>query len=334
MRSKPVGRDDVDLVVAQQSHGARQLVHVERQVGVGVEHEVAGCGREAGLHRAAELAVAVVVDHADVGIGGRHRVGDLGRAVGRLVVDDDQLVVGDVARLDQVLAGALAESQGALDVVLLVPHRVEDRQLLERLTLGRRRHRAARVAARPGALRVSRRASAGRFVSSMSRDRTDGARSRPSRTCERRAPRGPGELTGGWRLVTGVTWMLVVVGARLRVEDERSARPVDVVARAARANRNSIVVQLLPFVPAVLMVLAAINHVRHLPWFGLAASGLIVRHRPVRPRPRRRARRARDRDRCRRRGRVARVADGHVPHRRHGDGRPAGTQPAIDQPMP
>ena len=43
-----------------------------------------------------------------------------------------------------------------------------------------------------------------------------------------------------------------------------------------RGEPHSIVVQLLPFVPAVLMVLATINHVRYLPWFGLAASGLIV----------------------------------------------------------
>ena len=107
-----VGRDDVDLVVAQQPHGAGQLVHVERQVGVGVEHEVAGGRREAGLHRAAELAVALVVDDADVGIGGGHRVGDLGGAVGRLVVDDDQLVVGDVARLDEVLAGRACRIAG------------------------------------------------------------------------------------------------------------------------------------------------------------------------------------------------------------------------------
>jgi hypothetical protein len=36
------------------------------------------------------------------------------------------------------------------------------------------------------------------------------------------------------------------------------------------------VVQLLPFVPPVLMVLAALNHIRYLPWFGLAASALVV----------------------------------------------------------
>jgi hypothetical protein len=113
-----------------------QLRHVEREVGVGVQHEVAGGRREAGLHRPAQLAVAVVVDDADVRVGRRHVVGDLRRTVGRLVVDHDQLVVGDVARLHQVLAGAPAESQRPFDVVLLVPHRVEDRQLLERLTLG------------------------------------------------------------------------------------------------------------------------------------------------------------------------------------------------------
>ena len=43
-----------------------------------------------------------------------------------------------------------------------------------------------------------------------------------------------------------------------------------------RGEPNPIIVQLLPFVPAVLMALAAVNHVRYLPWFGLVASALII----------------------------------------------------------
>jgi hypothetical protein len=92
---------------------------------------------------------------------------------------------------------------------------------------------------------------------------------RPART-----PRA-GELTARWRLVTGLTWMLAVVGLGCvwKTSDQLG---LSTWWLGPRGEPHSIVVQLLPFVPAVLMVLAAINHVRYLPWFGLAASGLIV----------------------------------------------------------
>jgi hypothetical protein len=92
---------------------------------------------------------------------------------------------------------------------------------------------------------------------------------RPART-----PRA-GELTSGWRLITGLTWMLVVVGLGCvwKTSDQLGLATWWL---GPRGEPHSIVIQLLPFVPAVLMVLAAINHVRYLPWFGLVASGLIV----------------------------------------------------------
>ena len=89
-----------------------------------------------------------------------------------------------------------------------------------------------------------------------------------------RTPRA-GELTGGWRAVTGLTWMLVVValGCVWKTSDQLG---LSTWWLGPRGEPHSIVIQLLPFVPAVLMVLAAINHLRYLPWYGLAASSLIV----------------------------------------------------------
>jgi hypothetical protein len=89
-----------------------------------------------------------------------------------------------------------------------------------------------------------------------------------------RTPRA-GELSSGWRLVTGVTWMLVVVGLGCvwKTSDQLG---LSTWWLGPRGEPRGLVVQLLPFVPGVLMVLAAINHVRFLPWFGLAAAGLIV----------------------------------------------------------
>lgn len=89
-----------------------------------------------------------------------------------------------------------------------------------------------------------------------------------------RAPRA-GELTAGWRIVTGVTWILVVV-ALASVWKTSEQLGLSTWWLGPRGQPNSLIVQLAPFVPAVLMVLAAINHVRHLPWFGLAASLLVV----------------------------------------------------------
>ena len=89
-----------------------------------------------------------------------------------------------------------------------------------------------------------------------------------------RTPRA-GELTGGWRLVTCLTWMLVVValGCVWKTSDQLG---LSTWWLGPRGEPRSLVVQLLPFVPAVLMVLAAINHIRYLPWLGLVASGLVV----------------------------------------------------------
>ena len=89
-----------------------------------------------------------------------------------------------------------------------------------------------------------------------------------------RTPRA-GELTAGWRLVTCLTWMLVVVGLGCvwKTSDQLG---LSTWWLGPRGEPHSIVLQMLPFVPPVLMVLAAINHVRYLPWLGLAASILVV----------------------------------------------------------
>ena len=84
-----------------------------------------------------------------------------------------------------------------------------------------------------------------------------------------------GELTTGWRLVTALTWLLAVVGMACvwKTSDQLGLATWWL---GPRGEPHPIVVQLLPFVPAVLMVLAAVSHVRYLPWLGLAASGLIL----------------------------------------------------------
>lgn len=92
---------------------------------------------------------------------------------------------------------------------------------------------------------------------------------RPART-----PRA-GELTGGWRIVVGVTWVLVVV-ALASVWKTSDQLGLSTWWLGPRGDPRPVPVRLLPFLPAVLMILAAINHVRRLAWWGLAASAAIV----------------------------------------------------------
>jgi hypothetical protein len=89
-----------------------------------------------------------------------------------------------------------------------------------------------------------------------------------------RTPRA-GELTNVWRLITCLTWMLVVValGCVWKTSDQLG---LSTWWLGPRGEPRSIIVQLLPFVPGVLMLLAAINHMRYLPWLGLVASGLVM----------------------------------------------------------
>jgi len=76
-----------------------------------------------------------VVDHPYVSIGGGQRVGDLGRAVSRLVVDDDQFVVPNRAAGHHDVANRLGLRDRTLDVGLLVPHREEDREQVGRSSI-------------------------------------------------------------------------------------------------------------------------------------------------------------------------------------------------------
>jgi hypothetical protein len=88
---------------------------------------------EPALDAAAEPAIAGVVHDPDVGVRRGQFVGQLAGTVRRCVVHDDQFVVADLAGLDQVVADLLGRTDRAVDVLLLVPHREEDRQRAESL---------------------------------------------------------------------------------------------------------------------------------------------------------------------------------------------------------
>ncbi len=90
----------------------------------------------------------------------------------------------------------------------------------------------------------------------------------------RGAPR-PGQLTGGWRIVTGVTWGLVFVAfaAVWKVSRELG---LSTWWLGPIGEPQPVFVLLLPFVAPVAMVVATLNNARRLPVAGLVASAVTA----------------------------------------------------------
>jgi hypothetical protein len=91
----------------------------------------------------------------------------------------------------------------------------------------------------------------------------------------RRGSPRPGQLTRGWRIVTGATWGLVFVAftAVWKVSRELG---LSTWWLGPIGEPRPIFVLLLPFVAPAVMVLATLNNIRRLPWLGLAASAVTA----------------------------------------------------------
>lgn len=84
-----------------------------------------------------------------------------------------------------------------------------------------------------------------------------------------------GQLSAGWRLVTALTWVGVIL-ALAAVWNTSVQLGLSTWWLGPRAQPRSRVIQFSPFVAPLLMVLGAINQARWLAWFGVAAAGVIV----------------------------------------------------------
>ena len=84
-----------------------------------------------------------------------------------------------------------------------------------------------------------------------------------------------GELSPGWRIVTVLTWLAVIL-AFAAVWNASVQLGLSTWWLGPRGQPRPLVVQLTPFVAPVLMVLGTINHIRWLGWWGLAASGVLA----------------------------------------------------------
>ncbi|MEJ7799810.1 MAG: hypothetical protein WKF60_04775 [Ilumatobacter sp.] len=89
-----------------------------------------------------------------------------------------------------------------------------------------------------------------------------------------RPPR-PGDMSLGWRTVTAATWICVIL-ALAAVWNASVQLGLTTWWLGPRGESRPRIVQVGPFLAPVLMVLAAVNQVRWLPAFGVAAAGVIA----------------------------------------------------------
>jgi hypothetical protein len=86
-------------------------------------------------------------------------------------------------------------------------------------------------------------------------------------------PPQPGQLTPGWRLTVLVTWVLAFLGWSAAWKASRELGLATWWLGPTSAPRPW-PIMLLPFAPVVVMLVLSIQNARHLPWYGLAASGV------------------------------------------------------------
>ena len=84
-----------------------------------------------------------------------------------------------------------------------------------------------------------------------------------------------GQLTPGWRLVTGLAWALVIV-AYVAVWKTSRELGLSTWWLGPFGDPQAPFVTMLPFIPPLVMVLLAVNNSRFLPWAGLGAAAALA----------------------------------------------------------
>ena len=127
-----IQRHHVGVVHPRHPHGLVQLGQIERQVGVGVQHQVPGGGVETGADGTTQSPVHGMVHHAHALVGGGEGVGDGGGAIGGCVVDDQDLDAAELPGGAQPVTGLQGGDHGAFEAGFLVPGREEDGETVRR----------------------------------------------------------------------------------------------------------------------------------------------------------------------------------------------------------
>ncbi len=84
-----------------------------------------------------------------------------------------------------------------------------------------------------------------------------------------------GQMTNGWRIVTGLVWALVIV-AYVAVWKTSRELGLSTWWLGPFGDPQPAFVTMLPFVPPLVMVLLAVNNSRWLPWAGLGAAAMLA----------------------------------------------------------
>ena len=90
-----------------------------------------------------------------------------------------------------------------------------------------------------------------------------------------RPDRRPGQLTPGWRLLTGISWVLVFIAWS---GVWKASRELGVATwwLGPVGEPRPVPVMLIPFVAPGVMVGLTLNNARRIPWYGLAAAAVSV----------------------------------------------------------
>ena len=91
----------------------------------------------------------------------------------------------------------------------------------------------------------------------------------------RRPLAAPGQLTAGWRFVTGLTWALAIV-AYVAVWKTSRELGLNTWWLGPLGDPQPAFVTMLPFVAPLVMVLLVVNNSRLIPWAGFAAAALAA----------------------------------------------------------
>jgi hypothetical protein len=90
-----------------------------------------------------------------------------------------------------------------------------------------------------------------------------------------REPLRPGHLVHRWRVAFGIAWFGVLLGFAAVA---KTARTIGLSTwwLGASAEPRMVVVQVLPFIPGVLMVAGAARNIRYLPYAGVGAALVLA----------------------------------------------------------
>jgi hypothetical protein len=96
-----------------------------------------------------------------------------------------------------------------------------------------------------------------------------------SPTAEIPRPPRPGDMSVAWRITTAITWIAVILGLA-GVWNASVQLGLGTWWLGPRSSPQPVYLRMLPFVPAVVILLAVINNVRGIAWAGIVGAATVA----------------------------------------------------------